>query len=102
MPNVGDIIRYENGEMEDYEVIEFFQGMITSGIVWQLQGSYGRMAASDSTAIPTWAMRGRALAEFGPGLSGVIAEVIRFQIQYVNVFALICTHEERPDRRGER
>lgn len=45
IPNVGDIIRYEEGEMTVEEMTEFFQGMIDTGIVWQLQGSYGRMAA---------------------------------------------------------
>ena len=44
MPNVGDIIDYENGEMDQDRAIEFFQGMINSGVVWQLQGSYGRTA----------------------------------------------------------
>jgi hypothetical protein len=42
--DVGDIIRYESGEMSDIEVIEFFQGLIDSGMCWRLQGSYGRMA----------------------------------------------------------
>ena len=44
MPNVNDIIDYENGEMDEARAIEFFQGMINSGVVWQLQGSYGRTA----------------------------------------------------------
>ncbi len=44
MPNVEDIMRYESGEMDDDEVVTFFQGMINSGVVWQLQGCYGRMA----------------------------------------------------------
>ena len=45
MPGVEDIIRFENGEMlEKEEVVNFFQGLIDSGMVWQLQGSYGRMA----------------------------------------------------------
>ncbi len=44
MPNINDIIEYENGEMDCEDVIEFFQGMINSGVVWQLQGSYGRTA----------------------------------------------------------
>ena len=44
MPNVDDIIRYESGEMDDSEIVQFFQGMIDSGVVWQLQGSYGRQA----------------------------------------------------------
>jgi hypothetical protein len=45
MPNVDDIIAYETGEMDSEQVVDFFQGMIDSGIVWQLQGSYGRTAA---------------------------------------------------------
>lgn len=37
-------IKYEGGELADDEVIDGFQHLIDSGIVWQLQGSYGRMA----------------------------------------------------------
>jgi hypothetical protein len=44
MPNVNDIIAYESGEMEEEEMIQFFQGLINSGMAWQLQGSYGRTA----------------------------------------------------------
>lgn len=41
------IMAYEGGELEDDDqVIEGFQQMIDSGIVWSLQGSYGRAAAS--------------------------------------------------------
>lgn len=43
---VDDIMRYENGEMDEAETIAFFQGMIDTGFVWQLQGSYGRTAAA--------------------------------------------------------
>ena len=46
MPSVDDIIRYEQGEMEDTEVIEFFAGMIKTGTCWELQGSYGRTASA--------------------------------------------------------
>lgn len=45
MPDIDDIIAYENGEMDDDQKVEFFQGMIDTGVVWQLQGSYGRTAA---------------------------------------------------------
>lgn len=38
------IIRYETGEMTQDEIIQFFQIIIDSGIVWNLQGSYGRTA----------------------------------------------------------
>lgn len=44
MPSIDDIIRFEGGEMDLEEVVEFFQGMIDSGVVWQLQGNYGRTA----------------------------------------------------------
>jgi len=39
-----DIIRYENGEMNHDEAVEFFQRLIDSGLCWQLQGHYGRTA----------------------------------------------------------
>jgi hypothetical protein len=41
---VDKIIDYEGGEMSDDEIITFFQELINSGMAWQLQGSYGRMA----------------------------------------------------------
>lgn len=44
MPNITDIIDFENGAMDQEQVIEFFQGMINSGVVWELQGFYGRTA----------------------------------------------------------
>jgi len=44
MPSVTKIIAYENGEMNEEEIISFFQELIDSGVAWQLQGSYGRTA----------------------------------------------------------
>ena len=41
---VGDICDYESGEMDEEDVVIFFQGLIDNGVVWQLQGSYGRTA----------------------------------------------------------
>ena len=46
MPNIDDILDFENGEMDQDRLVDFFQGMIDSGVVWQLQGSYGRTAAA--------------------------------------------------------
>ena len=39
-----DIISYEEGHLNDEEVIKLFQDLIDDGIVWQLQGHYGRLA----------------------------------------------------------
>lgn len=44
MIDVDKIIRFEGGEMEEAELVEWFQELIDSGICWQLQGFYGRMA----------------------------------------------------------
>lgn len=44
MSDVDDIIAFESGEMDQEAVIAFFQRIVDSGVVWQLQGSYGRTA----------------------------------------------------------
>lgn len=44
--NITKLIAFESGELSDEEVIKFFQEIINSGVVWQLQGSYGRFAVS--------------------------------------------------------
>jgi len=46
MPDVDDVIRYEQGEMDVEETIVFFGKLVESGMAWQLQGSYGRTAKS--------------------------------------------------------
>ena len=38
------IIRFENGEANKDEIVREFQKMIHNGIVWTLQGFYGRYA----------------------------------------------------------
>jgi hypothetical protein len=44
MDFIDRIIQLESGQMNTDELIKFFQEMIDDGMVWQLQGSYGRMA----------------------------------------------------------
>jgi hypothetical protein len=41
---VDRIIRYEDGQMEWSEVVEFFQELISSGFILNLQGHYHRTA----------------------------------------------------------
>lgn len=43
---VGFIMAYENGELSEDEIVAGFQHMVDNGHVWQLQGSYGRMATA--------------------------------------------------------
>jgi len=43
---VDKVIRYESGEMNEDETIQFFQELIDSGLAWSLQGHYGRTASS--------------------------------------------------------
>lgn len=42
---VGFIMEFEAGELDHDQIVEGFQELINSGLVWQLQGSYGRAAA---------------------------------------------------------
>jgi hypothetical protein len=42
---VGFIMAYEGGELDEEEIVFGFQHLINSGVVWQLQGHYGRTAA---------------------------------------------------------
>lgn len=44
--SVDKIMAFESGEMDLDEIIDFFQGLIDTGLAYQLQGSYGRAAAS--------------------------------------------------------
>jgi hypothetical protein len=44
MDVLGMMMSFENGELDDDQVLELFQHLIDTGLAWQLQGSYGRTA----------------------------------------------------------
>ena len=44
MDLVDKIMKWEDGQMTDTEIIEFFSELVKTGLVWTLQGNYGRMA----------------------------------------------------------
>ena len=44
MSVINQVIAYEQGELDEKGIIDLFQELITSGMAWQMQGSYGRTA----------------------------------------------------------
>lgn len=42
----GNIIAYEQGELDESATIELFQHLINNGMAWTLQGHYGRTATA--------------------------------------------------------
>jgi hypothetical protein len=42
MDTVARIIEYEQGELDDDEIIELFSDLLNSGLVYSLQGHYHR------------------------------------------------------------
>jgi len=43
-PSIDDIIAYENGLLDEDEMLDLFQRLVDSGLAWNLQGHYGRTA----------------------------------------------------------
>lgn len=43
---VMDIMAYESGEMNEQEMLDFFQYLVNTGLAWELQGHYGRTATA--------------------------------------------------------
>jgi hypothetical protein len=46
MDQLDRMIAFEEGELDEAEIIVLFQELIDSGLCWRLQGCYGRMAQS--------------------------------------------------------
>jgi hypothetical protein len=45
MDHLNEMIAWEQGELDQEQTIELFQALVNNGIVWHLQGCYGRTAA---------------------------------------------------------
>ena len=43
---IANIIAYEQGELNDQEVVCLFAELVRSGLAWELQGHYGRTATA--------------------------------------------------------
>ena len=41
---LSQIMAYEQGDLDEDEIIDLFQNLVSTGVVWTLQGSYGRTA----------------------------------------------------------
>ena len=44
-PDITELMAFEDGSLDDDQVIDLFQRLVNSGLAWQLQGFYGRTAS---------------------------------------------------------
>ena len=40
------IVSYEQGELDEIDMLVLFQELVNSGLAWRLQGHYGRSATA--------------------------------------------------------
>jgi hypothetical protein len=45
MYSLEQVLKFEDGEMDKTETVEFFSELVKCGDAWRLQGMYGRMAS---------------------------------------------------------
>ncbi len=43
---IDNLIRYEEGELDEDETLALFAHLVDTGLAWSLSGHYGRTAAS--------------------------------------------------------
>ena len=41
---IGQIMAFEDGQLDEADTLALFQSLINTGLAWQLQGSYGSAA----------------------------------------------------------
>lgn len=46
MGTADKLFAYEAGELDEVETVELFEELVDTGLVWSLQGHYGRTAAA--------------------------------------------------------
>lgn len=46
MNYVDQIIAFEQGELDENQIVELFAHLVQTGQAWTLQGAYGRMATA--------------------------------------------------------
>ena len=45
MPDITELMAWENGELDEEAEEALFQKLVDTGLAWSLQGMYGRRAA---------------------------------------------------------